>query len=192
MLRWTHDHHRDFRSLESAQGAAAAAKPNREDAFVTRHGLHHTRAAATARRPMAQLVPNGAHCLSTACFDHHSRVRNRHAAAPSHTTASRTSASDKPLPASATKQIPHRPSARRGFVHPGLSYAFGARNSSGFATVRLRVDTRWNQTLGLCLTRRLSAIWSESCWLGEPDWPQACISLVPCQPALRSPSSMWS
>ena len=64
MLRWTHDHHRDLRPLESAQGAAASAKPNREDCFVTRHGLHHTRAAATALRPMAQLVPDVAQLRS--------------------------------------------------------------------------------------------------------------------------------
>jgi hypothetical protein len=40
------------------------------------------------------------------------------------------------------KQIPHRPSARRGFVHPGLSYASGARNSSGKLPVRFRTEAK--------------------------------------------------
>jgi hypothetical protein len=54
---------------------------------VTRHGLHHTRAAATVPQPMAQLVPNVANCLSTVSFGHHVRVRNWHVVLQSHTNA---------------------------------------------------------------------------------------------------------
>jgi hypothetical protein len=80
MLRWAHDRHRDLHPLESAQGAAASAKPNREDSFVTRHGLNHAWAAATALRPTAHLMPDVINCDPTLSFDHHSSTINRHAA----------------------------------------------------------------------------------------------------------------
>ena len=54
---------------------------------MTRHGLHHTHTAATALRPMGQLVPDVANCDPMVCFDRHSRVRNRHAELQSHTNA---------------------------------------------------------------------------------------------------------
>jgi hypothetical protein len=54
-----------------------------------------------------------------------------------------------PRPASAKIPNPHRPRpARRGFVPPRLSYAFGARNSQGsrFLPVRLQARKCRNQT----------------------------------------------
>ena len=54
---------------------------------MTRHRPHHTRAAATALRLMAQLPPDVANCLSTVYLDHHLRVTNRHAVLQSHTNA---------------------------------------------------------------------------------------------------------
>jgi hypothetical protein len=54
-------------------------------------------------------------------------------------SARHAAASAERFPASAKNQIPHRPvPARRGFVHPRLSYAFGARNSSGLLPVCFR------------------------------------------------------
>jgi hypothetical protein len=51
-------------------------------------------------------------------------------------------ATTAPLPASAKIPNSHRQKpAHRGFVPPRLSYAFGARNSSGFQSVRFRVTT---------------------------------------------------
>ena len=73
MLRRTHDHHRGFRPLESAQGAPASTKPNREDSFVTRHGLDHTCATAIALRPVAHLVRDVVTCGPVICFDHLSK-----------------------------------------------------------------------------------------------------------------------
>ena len=79
MLRRAHDHHRDLRPLEPAPGAPALPHHNREDSFVTRHGLHHARAAATALRPTAPLVPDVVNCDPTLSFDHHSSTKNRRA-----------------------------------------------------------------------------------------------------------------
>jgi hypothetical protein len=49
---------------------------------VTRHGLHHTRAAATAPRQMVQLVPNVANCDPRRSFNHHCTTTNRRAVHP--------------------------------------------------------------------------------------------------------------
>jgi hypothetical protein len=38
---------------------------------VTRHGLNHTRAIATALRPMAHLVPDVVNCDPIVAFEHH-------------------------------------------------------------------------------------------------------------------------
>jgi hypothetical protein len=61
----------------------------------------------------------------------------------------RYAAAAEPLPASGKNPIPHRPlPVRRGFVHPRLSYAFGARNSSGFETVWFQARLRPDWTFG--------------------------------------------
>jgi hypothetical protein len=86
MLRWAHDHHRDLRTLESAQ-AAASARPNREGCFVTRLGLDHTRLAAIALRPMAHLVPDVLNYDPMVRSDHHSSISNRRAARQCHNNA---------------------------------------------------------------------------------------------------------
>src|SRR5262249_60787075 len=87
VLRWAHDRHRNFRSLESAQGATTSAKLNRDDSFVTRHGLDHTRATATVLRPMAHLVPDVVNGNPMVFFDHYSSTRNRQAARQYHNNA---------------------------------------------------------------------------------------------------------
>jgi hypothetical protein len=56
---------------------------------VTRHGLHHTPAAATVPRPMAQLVPNAINRDPTVDFDQHSNIRNRYTAHHCHNGATR-------------------------------------------------------------------------------------------------------
>jgi hypothetical protein len=61
--------------------AAAPAKPNREDCFVIRHGVHHARAAATVLRPVPQLVPddvNGGDPVVS--FHHHVSGRDQRTA----------------------------------------------------------------------------------------------------------------
>ena len=47
---------------------------------MTRHGLHHTRPAATAPRLMALLVPDVVNGDPMVCFHHHSRITNWSAA----------------------------------------------------------------------------------------------------------------
>jgi hypothetical protein len=109
VLRLAYDHHRDLRPLESAQGTPASAKPNREASFVTRHGLDHTRAAATALRPMAPLVSDVVTCDPMLPFHHHSSTRNR-APCPNIATklrARHAATTAEPFRASAENQILH-------------------------------------------------------------------------------------
>jgi len=66
-----------------------------------------------------------------------------------------TAAITAPSPASAKTPNPHRPTpARRGFVPPRLSYAFGARNSQGSQSVSFSTfgsQTRRSAHTGRCL-----------------------------------------
>ena len=54
---------------------------------MTRHGLHHTPAAATVPRSMTQLVSNVINCDPVVGSDHHSNTGNRHTAPHCHNSA---------------------------------------------------------------------------------------------------------
>jgi hypothetical protein len=80
MLWWAQDRHRDLHPLASAQGATTSAKPNREDVFVTRHGVNNAWAAAIRLPPTAHPMPDVGNCDLMLSFDHHSSTRKRRAA----------------------------------------------------------------------------------------------------------------
>jgi hypothetical protein len=82
----------------------------------------------------------------------------------------------EPFPASAKNRIPHRPvPARRGFVHPRLSYASGARNSSGFRTVAeawLNGEIAPRATNSLLTIEPSCSTQSRRSWPTRPSKPQ--------------------
>ena len=119
---------------------------------MTRHGLDHTRAAAIALRPMAHLVPNVVNCDPRLSFNHHSSTRNRAHRAP---ILQRDHPPD--MQRRRSNRSPHRPKIEfpidqclltAGSFIQRLSYASGARNSSGKQTVRLRAVIAKNVTFG--------------------------------------------
>jgi len=116
---------------------------------VTRHGLNHVWAAATALWPTGHLMLDVVNCDPMVSFDHHSSTRNRRSERQYRNEAIRQTYRGfgrTVFPASAKNQIPHRAvPVDRGFVHPRLSYAFGARNSSGKRLVCLQAATVENR-----------------------------------------------
>jgi hypothetical protein len=59
LLRWAHDHHRNFPTLDAAARAASFSSINRDDDAVTRHVSYLHRAVALLHRPSAHRAPNG-------------------------------------------------------------------------------------------------------------------------------------
>jgi hypothetical protein len=118
---------------------------------VTRRGLNHARAAAIAlQRSMSRPLSSAALQRSSSAI-----IAARRTDIPCTATATKRvgqhpAATAPPVPASTTNSNPHRPKpAYRGFVPPRLSYAFGARNSSGERAVRSQAYTLDKRTLGV-------------------------------------------
>ena len=129
MLRWTHDHHRDLRALESAPRATALHSTNRETFAVTRHGLPQFPPAAPPLRPTLEFAPSVVSDAPKLPLAGTSPPATPPMPATIRTDRITSRASPPPVvtsPRSAENRNTHRPSsAARGFVPRRLSARAG-------------------------------------------------------------------
>ena len=142
MLRWTHDHHRDVRTLASAPRTTALHSTNRGKSAVTRHRPPQFPAAAPSLRPTPEAAPS---VVSDAPKPPLASVPTGDAIRCSDDSDRSHHGPRFPLPVvtsprSAENRNTHRPSsAAPGFVLRRLSYAWRRPKLFTIAECRLLI-----------------------------------------------------